>query len=186
MSKYPEDKIELLPPTMQLHVQRVLDGLKALGFKPVLFDGMRTKAEALKNAAKGTGRPDSIHMYGPAADIICDEHGWQCRAKRCKFYQTLRKLASAEGFVCGGDFHSVDEPHIQAVMVFRQQAFRELPESERDDAIRDFFELRALAKLIAAGDMTKLPRFQHLYGTKADGVYGPISKTAVRRMLAPF
>lgn len=186
MSKYPEDKIELLPPTMQLHVQHVLDGMRAAGFKPILFDGMRTKAEAAKNAAKGTGRPDSIHCYGGAADIICDEHGWQCRAKKCKFYQTLKKVASAEGFVCGADFPSVDEPHIQAVMVHMQQRFRELPEDQRDEAIRAFFEMRGLAKLIAAGDMTKLPRFQALYGTKPDGVYGPISKTAVKRLLAAF
>lgn len=186
MSKYPEDKIELLPPTMQLHVQHVLDGLKAAGYKPVLFDGMRTAAEAKKNASKGTGIVNSMHMYGPAADIICDEHGWQCRAKKCKFYQTLKKIASAEGFVCGADFPSVDEPHIQAVMVFMQNKFRALPEGERDEAIRAFFEMRGLAKLIAAGDLTKLPRFQALYGTKPDGVYGPISKTAVKRFLAAF
>lgn len=186
MSKYPEDDIKLLPPTMQVHVQSVIDQLKATGFKPILFDGMRTKAEALKNAAKGTGRPDSIHMYGAASDLICDDHGWQCRKFKCKFYQNLKRIASAEGFVCGADFHSVDEPHIQAVMVFMQQKFRELPDDERDEAIRAFFEMRALAKLIAAGDLTKLPRFQALYGTKPDGVYGPISKTAVKRFLAPF
>jgi D-alanyl-D-alanine carboxypeptidase len=186
MSKLHEDDIKLLPPTMQLHVQRVLDGLKALGFDPVLFDGLRTREEANKNAVLGRGIKDSVHCYGAAADIICRKHLWQCRAKKCKFYQALRKLAGAEGFVCGGDFHSVDEPHIQAVMVFRQQAFRELPVEARDEAIRAFFEMRALAKLIAAGDMTKLPRFQELYGTKADGVYGPISKTAVKRMLAPY
>jgi hypothetical protein len=181
-----EDDIKLLPPTMQLKVQAVLDGMVALGYEPVLFDGIRTKAEAARNAVVGKGIVDSIHCYGAAADIICRKHLWQCKPKGCKFYVALGKLAKGMGFVWGGDFHSVDQPHIQAVMVFMQDQFRALEPDLRDAQIQKFFLLRELAKLIAGGDLSSLPEFQKLYGTQADGVYGPISKSAVKRFLAVY
>jgi hypothetical protein len=137
MTRYKQDDIKLLLPSMQLQVQAVLDRMTKLGFKPVLFDGMRTAEEAARNAAKGTGIKNSIHMYGAACDIICDDHGWQCRAKRCKFYTALVRTYKELGFVAGADFPSVDQPHGQGVTLAHQNAMRALGTASSSVAARD-------------------------------------------------
>src|SRR4051812_1339169 len=101
MSRYKQDDIALLLPSFQPEVQFILDDMKRQGFKPVLFDGFRTPAEALRNAAKGTGKANSPHLYGVAADVICDDHGWACADKRCKFYVKLVATVRARGLVTG-------------------------------------------------------------------------------------
>lgn len=128
MSRYNEDKIELLLPGFQPEVQHVLDSMTAQGFKPILFDGLRTVKEALNNAARGTGKANSPHLYGIAADVICDNHGWSCAAKKCKFYTKLVATVRARGLVTGADFHNakgeplVDQPHFQCIHTGKDEA----------------------------------------------------------------
>jgi hypothetical protein len=146
MSKYPSDDINLLLPTMQVKVRALLDAMTAAGFKPVLFDGLRTVEQALRNAKRGTGIVDSIHCYGAAADLICDVHGWDCRKHGCKFFTALGREAEALGFVWGGRFTKTDQPHVQGVTVAKQRAMRELGRgdesaAERDALVRAHFKL---------------------------------------------
>jgi hypothetical protein len=153
MSRYKEDDINLLLPSFIPEVQAVLDSMRSQGFKPVLFDGLRTPAEALKNAAKGTGKSNSPHLYGVAADVICDEHGWSCAQKKCKFFTKLVATVRARGLVTGEDFHGpggvrkVDQPHFQAVLPATEAKLHALgmgPESvpARDALVQAFLKSR--------------------------------------------
>lgn len=137
MSRYKSDDIELLLPSFREAVRSVMSDMVALGFQPVLFDGMRTHAEALHNAAKGTGIKDSMHEYGVAADVICDVHGWQCRAKGCKFYTKLGASAEARKLLWGGRFTNVDQPHMQGVSIAQQKLIRALGKDTSTVTARD-------------------------------------------------
>jgi hypothetical protein len=186
-SRYKQDDISLLLPFMQVRVQLLLDRMKELDFKPVLFDGMRTSEEAAKNAAKGTGIVHSVHLLGLAADVICDEHGWQCRAKKCKFYTNLVREAKDLGFVCGADFSSVDEPHVQACFVADQGRLRATPEKLLDREAELFFELRdAAIDLRDEPSPETLVAFQKAAGLKPDGVKGPITSRHLAAALRKF
>jgi hypothetical protein len=112
--KYRQDDVDLLLPTFRASVVRVVARMQALGFEPVVFDTLRTLEEAARNAAKGTGILNSLHLYGAACDVICNVHGWTCNAKRCKFYTVLRRVALAEGCCIGP---AGDLPHFQAIPV---------------------------------------------------------------------
>lgn len=151
MTRYKQDDISLLLPTMAAKVKEVLDKMTALGFQPVLFDGLRTPAEALKNAAKGVGIVNSMHLYGCAADVICDQHGWTCADQRCKFFTKLVETVKSMGFVSGADFHDaqgrpkVDLPHFQAVTIADQHKMAALGTaadsiSARDALVQAFFK----------------------------------------------
>lgn len=137
MSRYKADDINLLLPSFIPYVAEVLARLKAAGFSPVLFDTLRTPVEALRNAQKGTGSLNSIHMYGAAADVICGEHGWSCAQAKCKFFERVGVEVEALGLVWGGRFSRADKPHFQCVPLKHQAAFRALGHDERHAAARD-------------------------------------------------
>lgn len=152
MAKYREDDINLLLPSWRVQVQALLDRMKALGFVPVLFDGLRTAEEAKANALKHTGKADSMHCYGCAADLICAEHGWSCQANKCKFFTTLGREAEAAGMTWGGRFHIgihgfPDMPHVQGIPIKAQQRMRNIgmdPEKAdaRDALVREFAKVK--------------------------------------------
>ncbi|MEY4507975.1 MAG: D-alanyl-D-alanine carboxypeptidase [Pseudomonadota bacterium] len=143
MSRFRSDEITLLLPSFQPYVQAVLDDMTAQGFKPILFDGLRTPAEALRNAKRGTGKVQSPHLYGLAADVICDDHGWSCREKKCKFYAKLVAAVRSRGLITGADFHNaqgkpmVDEPHFQGLPPAQERKVRELGMSDESIPERD-------------------------------------------------
>lgn len=126
MAKYKSDSIDGLLPAFRTEVQAVLDEVTADGYEPVLFDALRTKAEAVRNATKGTGIKDSIHCYGAAADVICGKHGWSCAQHGCGFYGALAARVRARKLVCGADFSKVDQPHFQGISIKQQAAMRAL------------------------------------------------------------
>lgn len=132
-----EDDINLLLPTMRDKTAALIQAMQALGFDPVLFDGLRTVEEALRNAQRGTGIVDSIHLYGAAADLICRKHLWSCRKAGCKFYTKLGPAAEALGFVWGGRFTNTDQPHVQGIAVAKQSAMRRLGRGPDTAAARD-------------------------------------------------
>ncbi len=155
-SRIREDDITLLLPSFQAPVQKLLDRMRDLGYSPILFDGLRTAAEALRNAKRGTGVVQSMHLYGCAADIICEDHLWSCKDKKCKFFTKLGQEAEALGLVWGGRFkkkvlragkwvvvEGYDQPHVQAIPVSAQNAMRALGVSEtrrneRDELCRKY------------------------------------------------
>lgn len=113
MSRLREDDIELLLPSFREKVRQLLERMRELGHDPILFDGLRTAEEALRNARRGTGVVLSMHLYGCAADIICAKHLWSCREKKCKFFTRLGAEAGKLGLFWGGSFG--DFPHVQAL-----------------------------------------------------------------------
>lgn len=144
-SRYRSDDIEQLLPTWREKVRELMLRLGELGFKPVLFDGLRTLEEAKRNAAKGVGIVKSIHCYGAAADLICDQHGWSCQAARCRFYDVLGREAEALGMVWGARFSRADMPHVQGIPVRWQAEMRALgtepiTASARDELVRAHFD----------------------------------------------
>ncbi len=149
MPRVREDDINLLLPTFRGKVQELLDAMRALGYKPVLVDGLRTTEEALANARKGSGIIDSIHCYGAAADLICGDHLWSCAKARCKFFTKLGQQAEALGFVWGGRFPKVDLPHVQGVTVAGQAALRRLGRGPDGAAARDALVAAHFAKRAA-------------------------------------
>ncbi len=189
---YRQDDISLLLPSFRKRVEGVLRRVRAAGHDPCLFDTTRTLAEAQKNAKKGTGAKNplnSMHLYGCAADVICNAHGWDCAKHKCDFYTVLLDATKAEGLVSGRYFEKVDLPHMQGVRVGQQAEMKALgvsPESAaaRDALVRRFLELTSLRidlrAQIAAGtvDAWLVKAFQREQGLTVDGKLGP--KTLAR------
>lgn len=146
MAKYRADDLNLLLPSFREATVRVIERLRAQGFDPIPFDTLRTPEEALRNAKRGSGILDSIHLYGCACDVICGVHGWSCKASKCKFYTKLGAAVEAEGLVWGGRFPSrVDLPHFQGIAVREQKAMRDLGRGEESAAARDKLTAKSIA-----------------------------------------
>lgn len=135
--RLPEDNIELLLPSFRDVVIELMDRMRDLGYDPLLFDGLRTPAEAARNAAKSTGIVGSMHLYGCAADIICGEHNWSCKDSGCKFFQRLGREAEALGLTWGGRFTKVDQPHVQGIPVAKQATMRRMGTGPSSALARD-------------------------------------------------
>ena len=143
---FKEDDINLLLPAFKERVSCVLKEMKVRGFDPCLRDTRRTKLEAERNAAKGTGIANSIHMYDAAADVICNVHGWDCSKFKCKFFDVLPKVAELAGCYSGVHFKKVDRPHFQAVPIGKQNELRALGMLDDNRDVRDAFVKKCLKK----------------------------------------
>ncbi len=150
MSRYKADDMSLLLPSFRAKMLLVVDDMLDLGHDIVVFDTGRSKREAAKNAARGVGRPNSIHCYGGACDCICGKHGWSCRAHGCSFFEDYGRVVEKHGLVWGGNFDRDpstddrldDRPHAQGMEVKDQNRFRAL----RTAAERDAFIAARLCK----------------------------------------
>ena len=132
---YKADDINQLLPSFRAVVQELLNRMGELGFQPVLHDGLRTAAEAAANAQTGKGIKDSMHLYGCAADIICDLHGWDCHRHGCDFYNVLGREAEALKLTWGRHFSRSDDCHVQAIPVKMQDKIRAARDATARDAI---------------------------------------------------
>lgn len=168
MPKFKEDDIEQLLPAFREPVRGVIARLRERGFKPVLKDGLRTPAEALKNAGNKTGIVQSMHLYGCAADIICGEHGWDCDTAKARkagvhhgFFEALGEEYARANITWGGDWngngaiekHDTDRVHGQGIeaSTARQNEMRALGMDEasapaRNRLVEAYFARRAKAK----------------------------------------
>jgi hypothetical protein len=135
-----EQDMSLLLPWFRSRVESVISRMADQGFVAILFEGLRSVAEANRNALLGRGVTESMHLFGAAADLICAHHGWDCRAKGCQFYDALADAAESEGLVSGWRWKKKDGPHIQAVKVGAGQAILRLLGSGKDtEALRDWW-----------------------------------------------
>jgi hypothetical protein len=132
VTRHKADDVNLLLPSFRERVVLLLERLAARGYSPVPRDTLRTRAEAARNDEEGRGIKDSMHLYGAAADIICDAHAWSCAQRGCGFYDELGILAEAMGLTWGGRWKRRDMPHVQGVKVGDQPAFRRLKPEQRD------------------------------------------------------
>lgn len=123
---YKEDDISKALPAWQDFINGVKGDMSKAGFEAIAFDVVRTAEEAERNAAKGTGIKDSMHGYECATDFICAKHGWQCKAKKCRFFEVLGVVIEKRGGLWGGRFPKVDQPHSQGVSIAMQKEMRAL------------------------------------------------------------
>ena len=136
MAKYKADDLNPLLPSFRKVVEKLLARMKELGYDPIPFDTLRTTAEAERNAAKGVGISNSIHLYGAAVDIICGKHGWSCTTKKCDFFRAMRREGLVMGLYRGPE---ADWPHLQGCPATKkaQDAIRALGAGDESAAARD-------------------------------------------------
>lgn len=113
---------KLLLPSFAAKLNILFARMRAAGWDPILNEGYRTPARAAELAKQGVGVADSMHSYGAAVDIISASRGWSNLA----FFALLGQEAEALGLTWGGRFSKVDRPHVQAIPVAQQAAFRKL------------------------------------------------------------
>jgi hypothetical protein len=126
-----------LLPSFRALVDTLLERMRSFGHAPVVHETYRTPERAALLSRKGSGSKNSLHCYGAAVDIICDRHTWFCVTSGCRFFDDLGIQAEALGLHWGGRFVSrVDKPHVQAIAVKDQDAFRRLTPEQRDAFVR--------------------------------------------------
>lgn len=131
------DLAGLLPSVRELMNGIILE-LERDGFDPGCKGSTRTQAQADANAARGAGIKDSMHKYGCALDFHCRAHGFECAKHGCRFFERLGEVAEKHGATWGGRWkrggRGPDRPHVQAIPVRFQGAFRRLTTPEQRDA----------------------------------------------------
>lgn len=98
------------------NVYCVVKDLEALGWRPLVRNGWRSRAQATANAAAGSGVKNSLHLSGLAADIV-DASGYipeKYKFVKKEFWKDLRNTAHKYDLRSGIDFRKVDKPHIDA------------------------------------------------------------------------
>jgi hypothetical protein len=100
--------------------------MRARGYQPMLWEGRRAAERAAALAQKGTGIVLSMHILGAAVDIVdgSTPDPWKASPG---FWNALGEEARKLGLTWGGDWTSnKDVPHVQALAVNQQAAFRNM------------------------------------------------------------
>jgi peptidoglycan L-alanyl-D-glutamate endopeptidase CwlK len=121
-----------LLPGFAVKVEALFQRLRARGYKPLLWEGLRTPARAAELERRGTGSARSIHCLGAAVDIVDEQRKWGASAD---FWQAIGQEAAALGLTWGGLWRKRDLPHVQAISVAEQAAFRLMSEGERAERV---------------------------------------------------
>lgn len=107
--------LRFLVPSMRGPMRRVLSRMRNRGYKPKIFETVRSGERAAWLTNKGTGILLSLHRLGLAVDVVEDD-ATPWNAKR-GFWDALREEAVKEGL-----YHlRGDRPHLQAVTVSEQK-----------------------------------------------------------------
>jgi hypothetical protein len=122
------DPANLLP-GFAANVEKLFQKMRAAGYRPVLWEGLRTPARAAELERLGTGSARSMHCLGAAVDIL--EEGTKWGAPEA-FWLALGQCAVELGLTWGGVWAKRDLPHVQAITVREQEAFRAMSEAERE------------------------------------------------------
>lgn len=130
LSRDPEKLLPAFADKLEILFQR----LRAQGFHPVLHDGLRSQEQARLHAARGTGKVDSPHIYGFAADIIDANLAYD----NPRLFEALGREAERLGLTWGGRFSKVDRPHVQAVPFREEAKLRAMSFAARDAFVRNF------------------------------------------------
>ena len=130
-----------LVPAFADRVVLLVARMRARGHDAVVWETYRTPERAAKFAEAGVGSADSMHCYGLAADIISEASAWNAPAD---FWAALGEEARKLGLVWGGDWHGQqrphgDKPHVQAIRVSEQRAFRAMDAEMRQQALETRF-----------------------------------------------
>ena len=127
-----ESSLALLLPSYLPKVKELVSTMAKLGFRPRIHETYRSDARclALQAARKSRNGLGSMHRYRAAVDIIDDVMLWS----NPRFFAALGREAIKLGLTWGGDWDSNpataqtfdDRPHVQAIPLGRQDAFRAL------------------------------------------------------------
>jgi len=121
---------EHLIPNFRRKLERVFEGMQALGYNPVLWEGRRSRVRAAKLDKRGTGKTKSIHILGLAADIVDRDKLWAAPAG---FWEALARLSAQEGLTSGSTFSDPDPDHVQAVPYYDEPKMWAMSETQRND-----------------------------------------------------
>ncbi len=135
--------IGLLVPAFRERLEEALKVTRGQGYKPLLWETLRSPGRAKELAAKGVGIVASMHTLGLAADVICLDHRWGCHEHHCSFFEAFGVNAEKLGLTWGGRWKRVDKPHVQ------------LPPIRLQDKVRacDPEHLDTLCRAILAGEV---------------------------------
>lgn len=143
--------IALLLPSFRARLMPMLERIRGQGYKPVVHETLRSleRSEQLVKEGRSQSVGPSMHCYRIAADIICGEHGWDCKEHGCRFYDVLHAEALDSGLTrvrltnkkTGKKFW--DGPHVQGCPVRLQDKVRECAPEHLD----------TLCKAILAGEV---------------------------------
>lgn len=102
----------LLVPAFRVRVEAVLDGMRADGFAPMVWETLRSPERCEELHRRGTGKVMSVHRLGVAADIIDSKLRWSATPA---FWRSLRRHADLQGLTSGAAWARHDLPHVQAL-----------------------------------------------------------------------
>ncbi len=123
MAKYRFDSsYDQLLPTFKAACDRLVQAMAARGYEAICVDALRTPTEAQRNAARGTGIKNSMHLYGCSADWVEQNSGWT----NAEFYVALGEEAKKLKLVWGGVWSKPDRAHVQGIGVGWQNKMRAL------------------------------------------------------------
>ena len=124
--------LALLLPSFRVKIDLLVANMITRGFKPKVWETMRTpqRASYLASIGKSKNGPLSMHCLGAAADFVDAEKLWDNPA----FFKALGEEATKLHLTWGGDWDGnpatredfVDSPHVQAIPVAAQNRFRAL------------------------------------------------------------
>lgn len=117
-------RVSALAPKMQEAVERIVKGMADAGHKAKVFETLRTEERQAflygfgRSYDDGRGTVTKVqdakrgwHFFGLAVDIVeSDATPWNASQS---FWQTLGKLAEANGLTWGGRWKFLDLPHSQ-------------------------------------------------------------------------
>jgi hypothetical protein len=133
------DDLDRLLPSFRAQVEGLVADMRTAGHNPRVFETWRSPERVAFLVAKGTGSARSMHPHGIAVDIIDAVKLWRASSL---FWRDLMRLAEARGLTSGARWRRHDLPHVQAIPVTAQDAFRRLP-AETHDAFTAAFHRAA-------------------------------------------
>jgi hypothetical protein len=134
-----EKRILTLHPKLRTKVRKVLEGLKARGYQPLVASAYRSPEEQLRiyrqgrstvrfsyHCAQEKGQPAAL-----AADIVDARYLWNVPQDHA-FWKALGHLARAQGLVWGGDWRTFpDVAHLQLLPNEKLSAVRTATQKRR-------------------------------------------------------
>jgi hypothetical protein len=131
-----------LLPGFAKKIETLMQRMRARGFEPELWEGRRSASRAKALSVVGTGVADSMHIYGAAVDIVDKNKLWNASPA---FWAALGEEAERLGLTWGGRWTKVDKPHVQAIAVSKQNAFRAMTDAQRAAAVLSGLQRLAFA-----------------------------------------
>lgn len=124
-----------LLPGFAKKVDLLFKAMRARGFRPMLWEGYRTPERAAQLSEQGVGIANSLHIYGAAADIVDESTAPDYWKGAPGFWTALGEEAEKLGLTWGGRWTKRDLPHVQAIPVAQQVAFRKMSRSEQEKVV---------------------------------------------------